>query len=214
MAGIGAGNGVVSEPVEALLFDFGGVTTEIDFGRVVRRWSEFAGRDLAPLWKAYVPGETYFQHERGEISDAAFFDSLRREFGVDLTDEQFLDGWNAIFIGVYPQIDAQLKAAAARMPVYAFTNTNRAHEAFWSVAYAGMAAHFRKVFVSSTIGLRKPDREAFDHVCREMGVPAGRVLFFDDSLTNIEGARAAGLQTVHVRSNADVAAALAALPGA
>jgi putative hydrolase of the HAD superfamily len=198
----------MSQPIEALLFDFGGVTTEIDFGRVVRRWSELAGRDLAPLWKAYVPRETYFKHERGQISDAEFFASLRDEFQLDLTDEQFLDGWNAIFVGVFPQIEAQLEAAAARLPIYAFTNTNRAHEAFWSAAYAGMLSHFKTVFVSSTIGLRKPDREAFDHVVREIGVPPERILFFDDSAANIEGARAAGLQTVLVRSNDDIAAAL------
>ena len=201
----------MSEPVEALLFDFGGVIMQIDFARVVKRWSAFAGRDLAPAWKAYVPGETYFKHERGLISDAAFFASLRREFDVALTDEQFLDGWNAIFIGVFPEITGQLEAAAARMPIYAFSNTNPAHEVFWSAAYADTLRHFKKIFVSSTIGLRKPDRAAFDHVVREIGVPAGRILFFDDSLANIEGARAAGLQTVHVRSNADIAAALAPL---
>ena len=201
----------MSGPVEALLFDFGGVTTEIDFGRVVKRWSDLAGRDLTPSWKSYVPGETYFKHERGLISDAEFFASLRAEFGVDLTDEQFLDGWNAIFVGVFPEIEAQLEAAAAKLPLYALTNTNRAHETFWSAAYPGMLKHFRRIFVSSTIGLRKPDAEAFDHVAREIGVSPKRILFFDDSAANIAGARACGFQTVHVRSNADIAAALAPL---
>ncbi|MEI9885126.1 MAG: HAD-IA family hydrolase [Rhizomicrobium sp.] len=81
----------------------------------------------------------------------------------------------------------------------------------WS-RFADGLKPFRKIFVSSTIGLRKPDKAAFDHVCREIGVPAARILFFDDALENVEGARRAGLQAVHVRSNADVAAALAALP--
>jgi putative hydrolase of the HAD superfamily len=198
----------VTEPVEALLFDLGNVITEIDFGRVVRRWSEHAGRDLTPLWKAYTPDDVYHRHERGMASDAEFFGSLRGAFGVPLTDEQFLDGWNAIFVGRYPGIDDQLRRAAARMPIYAFTNTNKAHEQYWSVAYADTMSLFRHVFVSSTIGHRKPDTDAFAYVVREMGVPAERVLFFDDSLANIEGARASGLQTVHVRSNADVAAAL------
>lgn len=199
----------MAEPVEALLFDFGGVTTEIDFGRVVRRWSELAGHDLAPLWRGYVPGETYFEHERGLISDAEFFASLREEFQVALTDEQFLDGWNSIFVGVFPEIDEQLKRAAARMPIYAFTNTNRAHEQYWSVAYADMLRHFRHVFVSSTIGYRKPDAEAFAYVAKEMGVRPERILFFDDSKANIEGARTSGFQTVLVRNNADIAEALA-----
>jgi HAD superfamily hydrolase (TIGR01509 family) len=44
--------------------------------------------------------------------------------------------------------------------------------------------------VSSTIGLRKPVAEAYDYVVRAIGVSADRIVFFDDTLENIEGARA------------------------
>jgi putative hydrolase of the HAD superfamily len=67
--------------------------------------------------------------------------------------------------------------------------------------------------VSSTIGLRKPDAAAFRFVVKAIGVRAERILFFDDVLENVEGARACGLQTVHVRSRSDVAHALAAMFG-
>ena len=69
----------------------------------------------------------------------------------------------------------------------------------------------REVYVSSTIGLRKPEAEAYDYVVRAIGVSADRIVFFDDSLENIEGARARGLQAVHVKSGADLADALAVL---
>ncbi len=46
--------------------------------------------------------------------------------------------------------------------------------------------------------------EAFDFISREIGVPQPRILFFDDTLENVEGARAAGLQAVHVRGPDDV----------
>ncbi len=98
------------------------------------------------------------------------------------------------------------------MPSYAFSNTNPAHERFWAVEYRETLKPLRKVFVSSTIGLRKPDKAAFDHVAREMGVAPACILFFDDALINVEGARAAGLQAVHVRGPADVPEALARLP--
>jgi putative hydrolase of the HAD superfamily len=35
-------------------------------------------------------------------------------------------------------------------------------------------------------------------------VPPARILFFDDTLANVEGARLAGLQAVHVRGPDDV----------
>ena len=67
------------------------------------------------------------------------------------------------------------------------------------------------MFLSSTIGMRKPDAAAYDHVVRAIGVPAQRIVFFDDLAENIEGARARGLTAVHVRSSNDVAGALEAL---
>jgi glucose-1-phosphatase len=44
-----------------------------------------------------------------------------------------------------------------------------------------------------------------------MGVPASRVVFFDDLAENVEGARARGLKAVLVKSSRDVADALTAL---
>jgi putative hydrolase of the HAD superfamily len=46
---------------------------------------------------------------------------------------------------------------------------------------------------------------------KAIGVPAHRIVFFDDLPENIEGARACGLTTVHVTSPNDVAHALDAL---
>jgi HAD superfamily hydrolase (TIGR01509 family) len=124
---------------------------------------------------------------------------------------QFLEGWNAIFAGEMPEIAALLALAARRLPLYAFSNTNRAHEVHFTRAFAKVLAHFQKMFLSSTIGLRKPDAAAYDHVVKEIGVPAERIVFFDDVMENIEGARARGLVAVHVTSTRDVADALAAL---
>ena len=198
----------MAEPVEALLFDLGGVIMDVDFARVTRRWAEHAGCDPTALHARYTPDEDYRRHERGAISDEAYWSALRGTLGIDISDEHFLEGWNALFEGVIPGVTKWLPAACARLPSYAFSNTNPAHEVYWSAAYADTLKPLRKVYVSSRIGLRKPDREAFDFVALEIAVPASRILFFDDALANVEGARGAGFQAVHVRSNADVAAAL------
>jgi HAD superfamily hydrolase (TIGR01509 family) len=110
-----------------------------------------------------------------------------------------------------PGITPLLARAAKRMPLYAFSNTNNAHVEHFSKAYADALSHFREVFLSSSIGLRKPDAAAYDHVIRAIGVPASRILFFDDLAENVEGARARGLTAVHVTSPDHVAEALAAL---
>ncbi|HLN07847.1 MAG TPA: HAD family phosphatase [Xanthobacteraceae bacterium] len=202
---------MTTNTVEALLFDLGGVVIEIDFDRVFARWAEHSGCDPSRFRARFPDGTGYEHHERGEIDADRFFANLRSSFGIDIPDAQLLDGWNALFVGEVPGMASLLAGAARQFPLYAFTNTNRAHEQRWSKRFSGALRHFRDIYVSSTIGLRKPDGEAFDYVVRAIGVPAGRILFFDDSITNIEGARARGLQAVRVGSVADVESALAGL---
>jgi FMN phosphatase YigB (HAD superfamily) len=196
---------------DALLFDLGRVVIDIDFGKALTCWAGHAGCAPADLAARFVREESYRHHEVGQIEDAAYFQSLRDSLGIGISDAQFLEGWNAIFAGEMPGIAPLLKRAAARLPLYAFSNTNRPHVEHFSKAYADVLGHFREMFLSSTIGLRKPDAAAYDHVVKAIGVPASRIVFFDDLADNIEGARARGLVAVHVTSPDDVANALNAL---
>jgi glucose-1-phosphatase len=196
---------------DALLFDLGRVIIDVDLTKALACWAGHAGCERSDLAARYAVDEVYFDHERGKISDEAFFDSLRRRLDITITDEQFLEGWNSIFVGEMEGIVPLLERASKHLPLYAFSNTNRAHVATFTRTYAEALKHFREIYLSSTIGLRKPDAEAFDHVVNAMGVPASRIVFFDDLAENIKGARARGLKAVHVTTTADVADALTAL---
>lgn len=196
---------------DALLFDLGRVVLDIDFSKAIACWAGHAGCAPQAIVARYVRDEAYRLHEVGRISDEAYFESLRASLGIGISDVQFLEGWNAIFAGEMPGIAHLLPRAANHLPLYAFSNTNRPHVEYFSREYAGLLGHFRELYLSSSIGLRKPDAEAFDHVVQEIGVPAERIVFFDDLAENVEGARARGLKAVHVTSTADVANALAAL---
>ena len=197
---------------DALLFDLGRVVLDIDFDKTLACWAGHAGCEVASLVGRFSSrDEIYQRHERGEISDAEFFAGLRRLLGIKISDAQFLEGWNALFAGEMPGIAPLLKRAANHLPLYAFSNTNGAHVEHFSVAYADLLGDFREIFLSSAIGLRKPDAAAYDHVVSAIGVPASRIVFFDDLAENVEGARARGLTAVQVTSSDDVARALAAL---
>jgi FMN phosphatase YigB (HAD superfamily) len=196
---------------DALLFDLGRVVLDIDFNKALACWAGHAGCEPDDLATRFVRGEAYKHHEIGKISDQAYFESLRASLGISASDAQVLEGWNAIFVGEMPGMSQLLARASQRLPLYAFSNTNSAHVEHFSQAYADVLGHFREMFLSSSMGLRKPDAASYDHVVKAIGVPASRIVFFDDLAENVEGARARGLTAVHVTSPDDVAQALAAL---
>lgn len=195
-------------PVHALLFDLGGVILEIDFNRVFATWSEHSGMPAAVIRSRFSFDESYRAHERGEIAAAAYFDSLRASLGIRISDAQFRAGWNAIFGSEVPGIRGLLGQARQLVPLYAFSNSNAEHHAYWSREYAATLSNFQKVFVSCELGRRKPEPEAFAMVASAIGVPFGNILFFDDTDENVQSARGLGMRAVHVRSLADIENAL------
>lgn len=193
---------------DALLFDLGGVIVDIDFRRVFDAWSAYSGVPSATLGARFTQDAHYERHERGEISAAEYFESLRSSLGIRLTDEEFERGWNAIFSGEIPGIPQMLHRAKQHFPLYVFSNSNTVHQACWMREYASTLSVFRRVFVSCDLGKRKPEPEAFMAVAREIGVPLPKILFFDDLEANVAAARKLGMQALHVRSAADVGRAL------
>jgi HAD superfamily hydrolase (TIGR01509 family) len=196
---------------DALLFDLGRVVLDIDFKRAMACWARHGKCTPEEIAARFSSNDALKQYESGKIDDAAYFAGLQKMLGVDLTHEQLLEGWNAIFIGEMPGIAPLLARAAKKLPLYALSNTNPPHIAYFSKAHAEVLGHFREMYLSSTIGLLKPDAAAYDHVVKAIGSPAQRIVFFDDLADNIAGARAYGLSAVHVKSSEDVARALTAL---
>lgn len=194
----------MTHPAKALLFDLGGVVVDISFERALERWSHHSGLVADTLKSRFAFDAAYEQHERGEISAEAFFASLRKTLGVTLSDGQLKDGWNAIFIGEVPQTVALLKRLEGKVPLYAFSNTNETHKRFWSERYADSLTPFEQVFVSSDMGKRKPERDAFAYVASEIEVDFEEIIFFDDTQENIAAAENLGVQAVLVRSPDDV----------
>jgi HAD superfamily hydrolase (TIGR01509 family) len=200
----------VPDHIDALLFDLGGVLIDVDFNRAFASWSAASGIDAALLQSRFQVDQTYHRHERAEISGKQYFAALRESLGINLDDAQFESGWNAILGAEIVSTTRFLPELLQQRPLYLFSNSNRTHHVCWEREYAGMLANFAEVFVSSEIGLRKPDAEAFLHVASAAGLDPQRILFFDDTMENIEGAKAVGMMAVHVTGTESIVNAIRA----
>lgn len=68
----------------------------------------------------------------------------------------------------------------------------------------------RGVTVSGEIGLIKPDVAIYERHAKDFGLTPQNSIFIDDTMVNVEGARAAGWQAVHFTGAEKLKADLAA----
>ena len=193
---------------KALLFDLGGVLVDIDFKRALDAWAPYSSFSRAELATAFKADAQYERHERGEIDAPAYFEHLASTLRLVATQEVIERGWNAIFVGEITSTRLALEALRGVVPCYAFTNTNASHMAEWTRQFPEVVAALDRIFASHQLGLRKPEKLAFEHVCELAGVQPSSIVFFDDLAENVAGAVKAGLQGVHVRGPQDVLKAL------
>jgi len=181
------------------IFDLGNVIVDIDFNRVLGTWSDFSRVPLATLKQTFTMGDAFHQHERGEISDEQFAEMLCHEMDLPLSYEQFSHGWQAIFVGIRPEVIAimhKLREQGHRVVV--LSNTNRLHTTFWPDEYPEVKAAADKIYLSQEMGMRKPEARIYQAVLQAEGFSAADAIFFDDNGDNIEGANQLGITSILV----------------
>lgn len=188
---------------DILLFDLGGVVLDIDFERVFERWAFTANR-LSDELEGLFPREVFDAYQAGRIDNATFHNEVCSALDVDMEEVDFFDGWNRVFVGEMPDIyDLLQQATRNRYPLFLFSNTNAAHETYIRRRFHGVLRHFKSEFLSHRMGLLKPDAAAFQVIIDEIG-PAEKILFFDDTLDNVEAAQLSGMRAVLVNSDTTV----------
>jgi HAD superfamily hydrolase (TIGR01509 family) len=199
-----------SSAIDCIVFDLGRVLIDLDFEHAFEYWANASGQELTDVRSRFVLDEPYCAQECGEIEASQYFSHLRKTLGLDLSDEEFLFGWNSIFLEPVSGIEPLLEELKPLKPLHVFSNTNAAHQDFWSQRYADLLTPFQQIVCSHELGARKPNEEAFLQLSAQLSSPPDRILFFDDLPENVAGARSAGLQAHCVRSAAEIRRILAA----
>ena len=184
---------------------------DLHFDQARQFWADAAGLTLAQVEARFQLGTPAHRAMETGGSDAAFFAALRIQIGGRLSPTDLETGWNLILghetAGVREAIDEYLRRApGGRLAV--LSNTNATHEAIWQTRLATTLTRFEKVYCSHRIGAIKPDAAAFSHVCADLQLNPGEILFFDDTLENVVAARALGMQAMHIKQAGDLRTSL------
>lgn len=194
--------------MRAVLLDLGGVLVELapsqDF------LERLGGAQPAEaLWRRWLASPSVRAHETGRMATVDWAEAVVREFDSSLAPADFLDAFRDWIVGPFEGAHALLDELRGRHRTAILTNLSAVH---WDAACGyGLFERVDHVVASFREGVIKPDREFFALALERLGVAPTDAVFLDDNLTNVEGARACGIESHVVRGVAQTRATLARL---
>ena len=201
-------NKKIPKKIETIIFDLGGVLFDIDYTFTQKAFRQLgATTDFDTVYSQQKQAGIFDEFEKGNISPVQFRVGLRKWLPSTITDNQIDNAWNALLIGFPKDKVKLLNKLKKEYRIYLLSNTNEIHlpevlnMLHKNHGHGVLGELFIKEYYSCRMGLRKPDKDIFEKVLMENSLDPGTTIFIDDSIQNIEGAKLAGLQTLHYNSN-------------
>ena len=194
----------IMQNIKNIIFDLGGVILDIDLKRTEKAFIDLGVTNFNELFRLGHAASFFKDHEAGKITDAEFLDSLQKLAKYSLEPDVVQKAWNALLIRFPPERVDLLKRLKTKYRLFLLSNTNEIHLAAFQKIYHDTFNNgpldylFEKAYYSYQIGLRKPNKEAYEYVLKENQLIPGETLFIDDTLVNVEAARQSGMKAIHL----------------
>jgi HAD superfamily hydrolase (TIGR01509 family) len=186
-------------PITAITFDLGNVLIRVDHLRFCRRLAVLAALSPQEVYAQVFESALEPGYDTGRITSREFYERVTAHFGVALPYSRFRDLWCDLFDPMEGMAEL-VRHLASRFPLFLLSNTNALHFEYIQARYAALLQHFRAFVLSFEVGSRKPEPAIYQSLIRQAGRPPEEILFLDDKVSFVEGARGQGLTAWQFRS--------------
>ena len=192
------------QPIDAIIFDLGGVILNIDYQLPVKAFRKLGIEDFSSHFSQATQSTLLDDYETGRMSSEEFIEAIRGFVRSETTVEQIVEAWNSILLDLPEQRLFTIEKAAENHRIFLLSNTNDLHiESFNNYLLnefqlPSLEPFFEQLYLSYEIGLRKPDPRIFEYVLQDAGLDPLHTLFIDDSIQHIQSAKELGILTHHL----------------
>ncbi len=195
----------MEKKASAILFDLGGVILNLDYNRTINAFKSLGEESFAELYSQAQQNAIFDRIETGEITEEYFRKYLISFLGDKVTNEMVDEAWNAMLLDLPQERIDFLHELKKNYKIYLFSNTNAIHlRAFQNIIknqYGDaqlLERIFDKTYYSHLIHNRKPNATAFQYILDDLNLRADEVIFIDDSIQHVEGAKSVGINAYHL----------------
>lgn len=189
--------------IKNIIFDLGGVILNIDYNLTINAFKTSGIENFDNLYTQAQQSSLFDDLETGKISPNDFYISLRNISKSNISDIEIEKAWNAMLLDLPKERIDLLNQVKTNYNIFLFSNTNIIHfEAYKKYIDKTFGfdfnALFKKAYYSHEIGMRKPNKNGFEHILTKNNLNASETLFIDDSIQHIQGAGSLGINTYHL----------------
>jgi putative hydrolase of the HAD superfamily len=189
-------------PIRAIIFDFGGVITNMRWD-VARALEEEHKLERNTLLRTLYDADDWRSIEVGEGEVDAWREAAHRRLEeaagrpMPFLHEQWRQSWHLI--------DENIALIQTLRPPYRTSILSNA-DLTLEERMRGMGdlhRHFDDIICSAVVGLAKPDARIYQLAAERLRLPPEECVFIDDLERNVEAARQTGMSAVHFRVGKD-----------
>lgn len=195
--------------IKNLVFDFGGVVADLDFGQAIRAFESIGVYDAAQRLDCYLQSGIFYDLEAGRITKEEFCHLLGAEYNREITLADAARAWMGYFAPLNLTKLSTLEELRRRgYRLFLLSNTNPfvmdwADSEDFTTSHKRLSDYFDRLYCSYRIGVLKPSRAIFEHLLSDAAIEASQTLFIDDGAANVAAARELGFHTLQPTNGED-----------
>ncbi len=196
----------IIKPYKIIIFDLGGVLIDLKYEDTITAFKKLGSENFDEVYSQSLQTGLFDKYETGQISSQHFVNKIKESLNLNASPNQIVAAWNEMIKDFQPDKMRFVKQLKSTHTTALLSNTNDIHidcvnRRLKKITTDTLEELFHFTFLSQEIKMRKPNKETFLWVCEKMSVKPEDVIFIDDSVQHIEGAREAGLNTYFFPQN-------------
>jgi glucose-1-phosphatase len=195
---------------EAILFDLGGVLINLDYHKTTSAFHTL-GVDKNAFENLQYEQQSFMDDfEIGAISSSRFINSILPYCKQGTSPNAAVAAWNAMILDFPVERMLWLEQFSKQHATFLLSNTNELHlqlvnrRLMQSTGHTSLSYYFKETYFSHEIGARKPHVTTFLSVAEKMNIATDNILFIDDSIQHVEGAKSAGFNAVLLENKTEI----------